>query len=147
MSFTLSTGLMASNYAGNTKKSTANGLIFAGWAAGLIAGPRKCTRAVRNQYILICPEFFLDSQAPTFELAFRMLSMLCDPQCNALLTFTVGCYALMIVLPILQLLWYRYENNRRDRLVRDRSTSMHPSRPEFTDKTDFEQWDTFRYIM
>lgn len=40
MSFTLNTGLMASNYAGNTKKSTANGLIFAGWAAGLIAGPR-----------------------------------------------------------------------------------------------------------
>lgn len=41
MSFTLSTGLMASNYAGNTKKSTASGIIFAGWAAGLIAGPRK----------------------------------------------------------------------------------------------------------
>ena len=49
MSFTLSTGLMASNYAGNTKKSTANGLIFAGWAAGLIAGPRKCIREVRNK--------------------------------------------------------------------------------------------------
>lgn len=44
MSFTLSAGLMASNYAGNTKKSTANGLIFAGWAAGLIAGPRKSRR-------------------------------------------------------------------------------------------------------
>ena len=41
MSFTLSTGLMASNYAGSTKKATASGIIFAGWAAGLIAGPRK----------------------------------------------------------------------------------------------------------
>ncbi|KAJ5278836.1 MFS general substrate transporter [Penicillium angulare] len=58
MSFTLNTGLMASNYAGNTKKSTANGIIFAGWAAGLVAGP----------------QFFLDSQAPTYELAFKMLS-------------------------------------------------------------------------
>lgn len=41
LSFTLNTGLIASNYAGNTKKTTASGLIFAGWAAGLIAGPRK----------------------------------------------------------------------------------------------------------
>jgi hypothetical protein len=41
MSFTLNTGLMASNYAGNTKKSAANGVIFAGWAAGLVAGPRE----------------------------------------------------------------------------------------------------------
>lgn len=40
MSFTLNTSLMASNYAGNTKKATANGVIFAGWAAGLVAGPR-----------------------------------------------------------------------------------------------------------
>lgn len=41
LSFALNTGLIASNYAGNTKKTTANGLIFAGWAAGLIAGPRE----------------------------------------------------------------------------------------------------------
>lgn len=41
MSWTLNAGLMASNYAGNTKKSTASGICFAGWATGLIAGPRK----------------------------------------------------------------------------------------------------------
>jgi hypothetical protein len=46
MSFTLNTGLMAANYAGNTKKSTANGVIFAGWAAGLIAGPREYPRGI-----------------------------------------------------------------------------------------------------
>lgn len=92
-------------------------------------------------------EFFLSSQAPTFELAFRMLSTLFEPRFNPELTFAVGCYALMIVLPIAQLLWYRYENDRRDRLVRDRGASVHSNRPEFTDKTDFEQWDTFRYTM
>lgn len=77
MSFTLSTGLMASNYAGNTKKSTASGIIFAGWAAGLIAGPRKHSRVPNDQeYCLIYTlEFFLDSQAPIYDLAFRMLSM------------------------------------------------------------------------
>jgi ACS family allantoate permease-like MFS transporter len=41
MSFTFSTSLMASNYAGHTKKTTASGIIFVGWAAGLIAGPRE----------------------------------------------------------------------------------------------------------
>lgn len=76
MSFTLSTGLMASNYAGNTKKSTASGIIFAGWAAGLIAGPRKHLTVAINEYCLInVLEFFLDSQAPVYDLAFRMLSM------------------------------------------------------------------------
>lgn len=76
MSFTLSTGLMASNYAGNTKKSTASGIIFAGWAAGLIAGPRKYEGAgIHDQYLIYALEFFLDSQAPVYDLAFRMLSM------------------------------------------------------------------------
>lgn len=79
MSFTLSAGLMASNYAGNTKKSTANGLIFAGWAAGLIAGPRKIyskpESSQRNQLTSVL-EFFLESQAPDYDLAFRMLSKL-----------------------------------------------------------------------
>lgn len=41
MSFTLATSLMASNYAGHTKKTTATAIIYVGWAAGLIAGPRK----------------------------------------------------------------------------------------------------------
>ncbi|UKZ74854.1 hypothetical protein TrVFT333_002524 [Trichoderma virens FT-333] len=117
MSFTLSTGLMASNYAGNTKKSTASGIIFAGWAAGLIAGP----------------QFFLDSQAPVYDLAFRML---------------MGCYALMIIIPILQYLWYRHENNRRDqKLARDGSGAEEVLRTEFSDKTDFERWQTFRYTL
>lgn len=76
MSFTLSTGLMASNYAGNTKKSTASGIIFAGWAAGLIAGPRKRSNAGIYEHCLTCVlEFFLDKQAPVYDLAFRMLSM------------------------------------------------------------------------
>lgn len=76
MSFTLSTGLMASNYAGNTKKSTASGIIFAGWAAGLIAGPRKLSEVgIYEYYLTDFLEFFLDSQAPVYELAFRMLSM------------------------------------------------------------------------
>uniref|UniRef100_A0A0D2Y6F0 Uncharacterized protein n=1 Tax=Fusarium oxysporum (strain Fo5176) TaxID=660025 RepID=A0A0D2Y6F0_FUSOF len=109
MSFTLSAGLMASNYAGNTKKSTASGIIFAGWAAGLIAGPQR--------------------EAPTYDLAFKML---------------MGCYALMVVLPILQLIWYKYENARRDKLCDE---SVANTRPEFTDETDFEKWRTFRYTM
>ncbi|KAM5341796.1 hypothetical protein ACJ41O_014827 [Fusarium nematophilum] len=113
MSFTLSAGLMASNYAGNTKKSTASGFIFAGWAAGLIAGP----------------QFFLEREAPNYDLAFKML---------------MGCYALMVILPIMQLIWYKYENGRRDRLS---GGSVAGIRPEFTDDTDFEQWRTFRYTM
>ncbi|KAK1252027.1 hypothetical protein MKX08_003214 [Trichoderma sp. CBMAI-0020] len=117
MSFTLSTGLMASNYAGNTKKSTASGIIFAGWAAGLIAGP----------------QFFLDNQAPVYDLAFRML---------------MGCYALMIIVPILQYLWYRHENNRRDaKLTREGGGADEVLRTEFSDKTDFERWQTFRYTL
>ncbi|KAK2776156.1 transporter C460.05-like protein 3 [Colletotrichum kahawae] len=49
MSFTLNAGLMASNYAGNTKKSTASAIVFAGWAAGLIAGPREYTQETENK--------------------------------------------------------------------------------------------------
>ncbi|KAF7561745.1 hypothetical protein G7046_g2404 [Stylonectria norvegica] len=116
MSFTLSAGLMASNYAGSTKKSTASGVIFAGWAAGLIAGP----------------QFFLDSEAPVYTLAFKML---------------MGCYALMIILPVLQLAWYKYENARRDKLARARHIPTRINGPKFTDLTDFEQWETFRYTM
>ncbi|KAI5467804.1 major facilitator superfamily domain-containing protein [Mariannaea sp. PMI_226] len=116
MSFTLNTGLMASNYAGSTKKSTASGVIFAGWAAGLIAGP----------------QFFLESEAPTYQMAFEML---------------MGCYALMIIIPILQISWYRYENGRRDRLVAARGETLQTGPAEFTDKSDFEQWETFRYLM
>ncbi|KAJ5372706.1 major facilitator superfamily domain-containing protein [Penicillium concentricum] len=116
MSFTLNTGLMASNYAGNTKKSTANGIIFAGWAAGLVAGP----------------QFFLESEAPAYMLAFKML---------------MGCYALMVIIPMLQLSWYKYENRRRDQLLQSEQGSPKSARLEFTDKTDFEQWETFRYTM
>ncbi|RAK81243.1 MFS general substrate transporter [Aspergillus fijiensis CBS 313.89] len=117
MSFTLNTSLMASNYAGNTKKATANGVIFAGWAAGLVAGP----------------QFFLDSQAPVYELAFRML---------------MGTYALMIIVPCFQLAWYNYENRRREQLSTGRH---HPGQAggedEDDDRTDFEQWETFRYVV
>ncbi|KAF3399638.1 hypothetical protein DPV78_006303 [Talaromyces pinophilus] len=116
MSFTLNTGLMASNYAGNTKKSAANGVIFAGWAAGLVAGP----------------QFFLESQAPVYDLAFKML---------------MGCYALMIIVPICQLAWYSYENKRRNRLVADQEDHPAPHTLEFSDKSDFERWQTFRYAM
>ncbi|PCH04410.1 hypothetical protein PENOC_033990 [Penicillium occitanis (nom. inval.)] len=116
MSFTLNTGLMASNYAGNTKKSAANGVIFAGWAAGLVAGP----------------QFFLESQAPVYDLAFKML---------------MGCYALMIIVPICQLAWYSYENKRRNRLVADQGDHPAPHTLEFSDKSDFERWQTFRYAM
>ncbi|OAA53988.1 Major facilitator superfamily domain, general substrate transporter [Cordyceps fumosorosea ARSEF 2679] len=116
LSFTLNTGLIASNYAGNTKKTTASGLIFAGWAAGLIAGP----------------QFFLARQAPVYELAFRML---------------MGCYSLMIVIPVVQIAWYRYENSRRERLAQEPISGGGAAEPEFTDKSDFEQWETFRYIM
>ncbi|KAH8693645.1 major facilitator superfamily domain-containing protein [Talaromyces proteolyticus] len=113
MSFTLTTGLMSANYAGNTKKRTASGLIFVGWAAGIIAGP----------------QFFLADQAPAYELAFGML---------------MGCYALMILVPICQFVWYRYENGRRDRIEAyvGRSVGL-----DFTDETDFEQEETFRYVM
>uniref|UniRef100_A0A8H7KEZ2 Major facilitator superfamily (MFS) profile domain-containing protein n=1 Tax=Bionectria ochroleuca TaxID=29856 RepID=A0A8H7KEZ2_BIOOC len=116
MSFTLATGLMASNYAGSTKKAAASGFVFAGWAAGLIAGP----------------QFFLESEAPNYTTAFEML---------------MATYALMIVIPIIQICWYRYENRRRDRLVSARANGEQPACIGFTDKSDFEQWETFRYTM
>lgn len=53
----------------------------------------------------------------------------------------------MIILPVLQLSWYKYENGRRDRLMEARCDSINPPRPDFTDETDFEQWETFRYTM
>lgn len=53
----------------------------------------------------------------------------------------------MILIPMVQIAWYRYENARRDRLVRDFVGTDGLPEPEFTDKTDFEQWETFRYIM
>ena len=60
----------------------------------------------------------------------------------------VGCYALMVVLPVLQLLWYRYENSRRDALVAQQQNNEGSSdRPGFSDRTDFERWETFRYAM
>ena len=74
MSFTLSTGLMASNYAGSTKKSTASGVIFAGWAAGLVAGPREYEMFMKEANSWLVTEFFLDSEAPVYTLAFKMLS-------------------------------------------------------------------------
>ncbi|RSH89209.1 hypothetical protein EHS25_002321 [Saitozyma podzolica] len=118
MSFTFSTSLMASNYAGHTKKTTASGIIFVGWAAGLIAGP----------------QFFLADQAPNYQMAFEMLMV---------------CYALMIVLPLLQIWWYTHENARRDRLAQthDDGDVVDGSELEFTDKSDFERWRTFRYTM
>lgn len=53
----------------------------------------------------------------------------------------------MIIVPILQIIWYRYENGRRERLAGDRNDFNADSRPEFTDETDFEKWETFRYTM
>ncbi|KAH9227093.1 hypothetical protein K456DRAFT_1730379 [Colletotrichum gloeosporioides 23] len=118
MSFTLNAGLMASNYAGNTKKSTASAIVFAGWAAGLIAGPRK---------------ILLESEAPTYNMAFKMLMV---------------CYALMIVVPICQISWYRRENSRRQKWAEQQNFSVLPgARHDFTEKTDFEQSETFRYAM
>lgn len=46
MSFTMNTELICSNYAGDTKKTTASGLIFSGWAAGLIVGPRELLKNI-----------------------------------------------------------------------------------------------------
>jgi hypothetical protein len=53
----------------------------------------------------------------------------------------------MIVIPIIQICWYRYENRRRDRLVSARANGEQPACIGFTDKSDFEQWETFRYTM
>lgn len=75
MSFTINTELISSNYAGDTKKTTASGLIFAGWAAGLIVGPREIFKKYRCElWLTFQIEFFLNEQAPTYELAFKMLS-------------------------------------------------------------------------
>lgn len=51
---------------------------------------------------------------------------------------------MMIVLPIAQIVWYRTQNARRDRMVAGLSDL---DSPDFTDKTDFEQAATFRYVM
>lgn len=59
----------------------------------------------------------------------------------------VVTYTLMIVVPMFQIAWYRYENARRDRMMRDFVGVDAVLEPEFTDKTDFEQWETYRYIM
>lgn len=53
----------------------------------------------------------------------------------------------MIVVPMFQIAWYRHENARRDRLMGDLVGADGVPEPEFTDKTDFEQWETYRYIM
>ena len=53
----------------------------------------------------------------------------------------------MIIVPVAQITWYRYENARRDRMVREFLGVENIGEPEFTDKTDFMQWETFRYIM
>jgi len=60
--------------------------------------------------------------------------------------YSVVCYALMIVMPVIQFAWYRYENNRRDRLAGS-AAGVAVDSLEFTDKTDFQQWETFRYAM
>lgn len=61
---------------------------------------------------------------------------------------TVGCYALMIIVPIAQYLWYKHENHRRDeKLAREGGGADEVLRTEFTDKTDFERWQTFRYTL
>jgi hypothetical protein len=72
--------------------------------------------------------------------------------CRAALTLpfaVVVCYALMIVLPLLQIWWYTHENARRDRLAQthDDGDVVDGSELEFTDKSDFERWRTFRYTM
>ena len=60
----------------------------------------------------------------------------------------VGCYALMILVPVLQYTWYRRENNRRDRKLAAAGGSADVlDRMQFSDKTDFERWETFRYTM
>lgn len=53
----------------------------------------------------------------------------------------------MIILPLCQIAWYRYENSRRGRLVAAEGYDDSPMAPGFTDKTDFEQEMTFRYVM
>lgn len=53
----------------------------------------------------------------------------------------------MIVIPVIQISWYRYENSRRDRLAQGSMAGESGAEPEFTDKSDYEQWETFRYIM
>jgi hypothetical protein len=60
----------------------------------------------------------------------------------------------MIVLPLLQIWWYTHENARRDRLTQtqthgnvDADADADGSELEFTDKSDFERWRTFRYTM
>ncbi len=101
-------------------------------------------------------EFFLANQAPVYELAFRMLSK--SHKYFSLLyggavywqamSWPVGCYALMIIIPILQYMWYRHENNRRDReLALAAGDEIQASTLEFSDETDFERWQTFRYTL
>lgn len=54
----------------------------------------------------------------------------------------------MIIVPILQYLWYRHENKRRDeKLAREGGGTDEILRTEFSDKTDFERWQTFRYTL
>jgi hypothetical protein len=54
----------------------------------------------------------------------------------------------MVVIPILQYQWYRYENNRRDqKLTQDGGGTDEVLRTDFSDKTDFERWQTFRYTL
>lgn len=69
---------------------------------------------------------------------------------NRILTWIhiqVGCYALMIIVPIFQLLWYRYENQRREKHLQNKHGQPKLTKLDFSDKSDFEQWETFRYTM
>ena len=80
----LNMALVQSNYRGVTKKMTITAMIFMAYCAGNIAGP----------------QFFRDSEAPTYETAFQTIMI---------------CYALVILLVTAQRFYLSWLNRKRAR--------------------------------
>lgn len=80
----LAMSLVQSNYRGVTKKMTVTAMLFLGYCAGNISGP----------------QFFLSSEAPTYNTAFRTIMI---------------CYALAVILALSLRFYLQWTNARRTR--------------------------------
>lgn len=81
----LSMSLVGVNYKGATKKMTMTALLFLAYCAGNISGP----------------QFFKESEAPTYNTAFRAIMI---------------CYALVVAMAMGLRVYLKWENGRRERV-------------------------------
>ncbi|KAI1385490.1 major facilitator superfamily transporter allantoate [Hypoxylon trugodes] len=111
-----------------------------------IAGTTKKMTVTALLFIFFCvaqvaaPQLFVSSESPRYPTAFKA---------------AFSCFALLIILPIVLMLYLRWQNQKRDRqygkVDHDDSTDISAvngdDQPdEFFDLTDFEQKEKFRYV-